>query len=69
MSDAPERYVEQLKKAIIGIEIEVTKVEGRWKMSQETEGGDWLGVVRGFRALGTKEGQDMADMIESRGKR
>jgi transcriptional regulator len=68
VTDAPEKYIELLKKAIIGLEIDVIRIEGRWKMSQEMGNGDWFGVVDGFRALGTKEGHDMADIIESRGK-
>jgi transcriptional regulator len=68
VSDAPDKYVNLLKKAIVGIEIEVTKIEGRWKMSQELGDGDWQGVVDGFRALGTRQGEEMASIIKSRGK-
>jgi transcriptional regulator len=68
VSDAPEKYVDLLKKAIIGFEIEVERVEGRWKMSQEMGDGDWKGVVEGFRGLGTKEGDEMAKLIQSRGE-
>lgn len=68
MSDAPEKYVEILKKAIIGLEIEVTRMEGRWKMSQEMGDGDWKGVVDGFKGLGTVAGDEMARVIESRGE-
>lgn len=68
VSDAPEKYVEILKKGIIGLEIEVTRVEGRWKMSQEMGDGDWRGVVDGFKALGTQAGDEMSRVIESRGE-
>jgi transcriptional regulator len=68
VDDAPERYVELLKKGIIGIEIEVDRIEGRFKLSQESGDGDWWGVVNGFRALGTPEGAKMADIIEAQGK-
>ncbi len=69
VTDAPEKYIDLFKKAIVGIEIEVIRIEGRWKMSQDMRDGDWFGVVNGFRALGTKEGHDMADLIESQGKK
>lgn len=73
VSDAPSSYVEILKKGIVGLEIEITRIEGRFKLSQETageeEGGDWRGVVDGFRGLGTEDGRIMAGMVEERGRR
>ena len=66
VSDAPEKYVGILKKAIIGMSIEITRIEGRWKMSQELSEGDWQGTVNGFKALGTEAGTKMAEIIESR---
>ena len=72
VSDAPSSYVELLKKGIVGLEIEITRIEGRFKLSQETKGvdeGDWRGVVDGFNALGTEDGRVMAKMVEERGKK
>ena len=68
VQEAPERYVELLKKGIIGLEIEVKRIEGRFKLSQEDTDGDWKGVVEGFRNLGTEKGKQIAEMIEERGK-
>jgi transcriptional regulator len=68
VSDAPDNYVTLLKKNIIGVEIEITRLEGKWKMSQEMGVGDREGVVKGFEAVGTDEGREMARMVEERGK-
>ena len=68
VADAPERYVELMKKGVIGLEIEIKKMEGRFKLSQEATNGDWNGVVEGFKGLGTEKAQQMAEMIEKRGK-
>ncbi|WVR07898.1 hypothetical protein IAU60_004941 [Kwoniella sp. DSM 27419] len=68
VSDAPERYTELLKKAIIGIEVTIDRIEGRFKLSQESTDGDWQGVVDGFKALGTEQGTQMAELVESRGE-
>lgn len=68
VSDAPEKYTDLLKKAIIGIEIKIDRIEGRFKLSQESGDGDWSGVVKGFRDLGTPEGIEMSKMIAERGK-
>jgi transcriptional regulator len=66
VSDAPERYVELLKKAIIGIEITIDRLEGKFKMSQEGDAGDIEGVARGFEAMETDVAQDMAKVVRER---
>lgn len=66
VSDAPAPYVEILKRAILGIELSIERVEGRFKMSQDKKAGDLQGVVDGFRALGSHDGQRMAEMVEER---
>ncbi|KAL7419217.1 hypothetical protein Q5752_006054 [Cryptotrichosporon argae] len=68
VGDAPASYVEALKRGIVGLEIEILKIEGRFKLSQEMGDEDWNGVVEGFRALGTEDGHRLAQMIEERGK-
>ncbi|GME64812.1 hypothetical protein T440DRAFT_559443 [Neofusicoccum parvum] len=67
VSEAPERYIDAMKKAIIGIEIEVSSMKGKWKMSQETSVGDRTGITEGFKALGTEVATEMARMVEERG--
>ena len=66
VTDAPERYTELLRKAIIGVEVEVTRMEGKFKMSQEMPDGDIDGVIAGFRGLGSEVGREMADVVEER---
>lgn len=66
VTDAPERYVELLKKAIIGVEIKIEKMQGKFKMSQEMPDGDVEGVKQGFRAMGTDLGNKIADITETR---
>jgi transcriptional regulator len=68
VGEAPESYVGLMKKAIIGIEIEVTNVAGKFKMSQELADGDRLGVIKGFQALGTEEGDLIAKTVKERGE-
>jgi len=68
VTDAPDKYVQLLKRNIIGIEIEVTKFEGKFKMSQEMGQGDRDGVVKGFESLGTEVGDEIAGMVKERGE-
>jgi transcriptional regulator len=50
VTDAPEPYVEGQLRGIVGIEVAVTRVEGKAKLSQNRSGADRRGVVDGLRA-------------------
>ncbi|PKK53193.1 hypothetical protein CI102_2622 [Trichoderma harzianum] len=45
VSETPERWLELLKKNIIGIEIVIKRLGGKFKMSQEMRKGGRDGVV------------------------
>ncbi|KAL2209769.1 negative transcriptional regulator [Sarocladium strictum] len=66
VTDAPERYIEILRKNIIGIEIEVERLEGKFKMSQEMGKGDREGVASGFDELGTDVAQEISSIVKQR---
>ena len=68
VNESPESYVSLLKKAIIGVEIEITRIHGKWKMSQELAKGDREGVIKGFERLGTDTGNDIARIVRERGE-
>ncbi|KAF5007793.1 hypothetical protein FDECE_5917 [Fusarium decemcellulare] len=65
-SDAPERYIELLKKSIIGIEITIDRLEGKFKMSQDKKSNDRQGVIRGFSGLKTEGASAVGRMIKER---
>lgn len=67
VSDSPERYIELIQKSIVGIEIEIDRLEGKFKMSQEMGQGDRNGVIEGFRNLGSDVGLEMAQLVKERG--
>jgi transcriptional regulator len=48
IDDAPVPYIEMQKRAIIGIEIEITEIAGKWKVSQNRESADRAGVAAGL---------------------
>jgi transcriptional regulator len=52
MTDSSKEYIDQLLTAIVGIEIEVTKMIGKWKLSQNKEERDRVGAAEGLRTLG-----------------
>lgn len=67
VSDAPFSYIELLKKNIIGIEIRIERLEGKFKMSQEMGKGDRQGVIEGFAKLGTEVGDGISKIVKERG--
>ncbi|KAI0550234.1 transcriptional regulator PAI 2-type [Xylaria curta] len=67
VSDAPERFIELLQKNIIGIEITLDRLEGKFKMSQEMSVNDRKGVIEGFSNLGTETGRAVSNMVKERG--
>ena len=65
VTDAPADYVDAQLKAIVGIEIPVTRLLGKWKASQNRPAADRAGVVRGLRESGDPMAAQMADWVES----
>ncbi|KAH9893641.1 negative transcriptional regulator [Cubamyces lactineus] len=68
VDDAPESFVRLLKKAIVGVEVEIRDMGGKWKMSQELCEGDREGVVAGFKAMGSERGKSIAETVQERGE-
>jgi transcriptional regulator len=50
VTDAPRDYIATQMKAIIGFEIPIERIEGKWKMSQNKSDSDRQGVIAGMRA-------------------
>ncbi|OJJ34438.1 hypothetical protein ASPWEDRAFT_42441 [Aspergillus wentii DTO 134E9] len=66
VADAPDRYIALLQKAIMGIKVDITRLEGKFKMSQEMNKGDREGVIEGFDKLGTDVGKEMSESVRVR---
>ena len=63
VSDAPDDFIAATQRAIVGIEIEVTRVEGKFKLSQNRSADDRTGVVLGLQADATAQRQPEADAL------
>jgi transcriptional regulator len=48
VSDAPDDYVQQMLRAIVGIQIPVGRLIGKWKLSQNRSDADRAGVAAGM---------------------
>jgi len=52
VNDAPADYIDSMLRAIVGFEIAVTRVEAKWKVSQNRAVSDRDGVAAGLDAEG-----------------
>jgi transcriptional regulator len=50
VSDAPEDFVASQLQGIVGLELAIARLEGKWKLSQNHALADRLGVVAGLEA-------------------
>ncbi|MCK2082609.1 FMN-binding negative transcriptional regulator [Aeromonas sp. 3925] len=52
MADAPRDYLEAMVQAVVGIEIEIDRLVGKFKLSQNKEKADREGAIQGARERG-----------------
>jgi transcriptional regulator len=67
VSDAPADYIATMHRAIVGIEITLTALTGKWKVTQNRSSADRDGVVYGLREQarldGNAQAAAMADLV------
>ena len=63
LSDAPEPFIEVMLRGIIGFRFAFTRLEGKWKMSQNRQATDRNGVVRGLETRGQGDDLEMAEFV------
>jgi len=66
LSDAPAGYIAEQMKAIVGVSLEIDRLEGKWKMSQNRSDVDISGVVRGLGASKSPVDQSVAATVSER---
>ncbi|MFL5125736.1 MAG: FMN-binding negative transcriptional regulator, partial [Microvirga sp.] len=67
VTDAPKPFVDAMVRGIIGLEIEIARIEGKWKVSQNRPEADREGVVEGLRAEADERADAMAELVEAFG--
>jgi transcriptional regulator len=63
VDDAPPDYVDRMLGAIVGIEIPVSRLAGKWKVSQNRSEADRSGVAEGLRQSDEVQAQAMAALV------
>lgn len=62
MTDSSPEYIDQMLSNIVGIEIEIRKMLGKWKLGQNKEERDRLNAAEELRKRG---GQEIADAMQA----
>lgn len=68
VGDAPADFIAMQRRAIVGIEIEILDIKGKWKVSQNRPAADRAGVVAGLEALGDDDSRAMAEIVRDKGR-
>lgn len=69
VTDAPAGYVDTMLRAIVGIEIPLTRLQGKWKMSQNRSERDRAGVMEALDAEGSTVSREMAELVRGSGQK
>ena len=66
VADAPPEYVGAMLKAIVGFELKVRRLEGKWKVSQNRNETDRRAVIAGLERLDTPAALTMRDLVATK---
>jgi transcriptional regulator len=65
VSDAPEDFTAQLLRAIVGLELRITRLEGKFKLSQNRPAADQQGVLAGLQRQGDAGSAALAEAMRA----
>ena len=66
VDEAPAEYIRGMINGIVGVEIPIRRLEGKWKMSQNRPFADRAGAIAGLRACNDPNSLAVADLIAER---
>ena len=64
VSDAPPDYIDKMIRSIVGVEIPIRRLTGKWKMGQNRSAPDRLGAVAGLMGRGDAQAHGVADVMQ-----
>ena len=63
VSDAPADFIDMLVGGIVGIEIEITELRGKWKLDQNRSESDNVGVIAGLKSTDDPQSHGIAEQL------
>lgn len=67
VTDAPEPFIMAQARGIVGVEVEIASIVGKFKLSQNRQEADKLGVLNGLSSEPESESQAMAALVKQYG--
>ena len=67
VSDAPDTFIASQLKGIVGMEIAITEITGKWKVSQNRPEADRRGVADGLGEADNSSSEEMAELVRHYG--
>jgi transcriptional regulator len=64
VSDAPKDFIKSQLKGIVGLELPIERLQGKWKVSQNRSESERKGVVEGLSKLNSPESRAMKALVE-----
>lgn len=61
IKDAPTDYIQRMMQGVVGLEVEITRLSGKWKASQNQPAANQSGVITGLRTTASATAQRMAE--------
>jgi transcriptional regulator len=68
ITDAPDAFIDDMIGQLVGIEMRIENIDGKWKLSQNRSVADRLGVIAGLGSRGDDRSLAMANLIAERTK-
>ncbi len=65
VADAPHEFTEKLLASIVGIEMEITKLLGKWKVSQNQAPQNQESVINGLNSSNQSGALNMANLVKT----
>ncbi|HEY0802428.1 MAG TPA: FMN-binding negative transcriptional regulator [Steroidobacteraceae bacterium] len=66
IDDAPAAYIEKMLTLIVGFELSIESLAGKWKVSQNRPQADRQGVIQNLQGAGDADSREIAAMLAAR---
>jgi transcriptional regulator len=66
MTDAPAPYLEKMLEMIVGFELTISSISGKWKLGQNRTAADRQGLIQGLQQSNDAAARELASLLAAR---
>jgi transcriptional regulator len=63
LSDAPDGFIDQLMRGIVGLSLQIGKLDGLWKLSANQPQSNREGILIGLESSSSRQDNELADLM------